>query len=119
MKTRNVSFALLAVVAFPIASPAQEADHRLGQHPAVLVKRQQATQGYDYQAQFYPHPAWMYLDTDHHELGDHPAVLVARRNAEAAHAAQVAQAQTAQAAQPGQPQRREASRGQLVDASAR
>jgi hypothetical protein len=104
MKTRNVSFALLAVVAFPIASPAQEADHRLGQHPAVLVKRQQA---------------WMYLDTDHHELGDHPAVLVARRNAEAAHAAQVAQAQTAQAAQPGQPQRREASRGQLVDASAR
>lgn len=93
MKANYAFFALL-VLAFPTPPYAQEAGHRLGEHPAVLVKRQQATKGYDYQAQFYPHPAWLYLETDRHEMGDHPAVLVARRNAEAAAlAARAAQAQ--------------------------
>ena len=35
--------------------------HRLGEHPAVLVQRQQARAGCDYAAKFYPHPAWLYL----------------------------------------------------------
>jgi hypothetical protein len=79
----------LLVFAFPTPPYAQETAHPMGQHPAVLVKRQQASQGYDYQSKFYPHPAWMYLETDHHEMGDHPAVLVARRNAAAAAAAKL------------------------------
>lgn len=35
--------------------------HKLGDHPAVVVQRLQAHKGYDYAAQFYPHPAWLYL----------------------------------------------------------
>lgn len=35
--------------------------HRLGDHPAVIVKRMEATAGYDYASKFYPHPAWLYL----------------------------------------------------------
>lgn len=81
MKSRY-ALASLFVLAFALPTYAQEAAHPLSQHPAVLVKARQASQGYDYQAQFYPHPAWMYLETDHHELGDHPAVIVARRYAE-------------------------------------
>lgn len=93
MKATNALFTLL-VFAFPTPPYAQEAqvEHRLGQHPAVLVQRQQATQGYDYQAKFYPHPAWLYLASEApHEMGDHPAVLIARRNALATQQAQQAQ----------------------------
>ena len=46
------------------AEPAQ-ADHRLGDHPAVVVQRLHAQQqGPDYAATFYPHPAWLYLRLD-------------------------------------------------------
>jgi hypothetical protein len=32
-----------------------------GDHPALIVKRLHAQRAYDYAAQFYPHPAWLYL----------------------------------------------------------
>ncbi|HUL66810.1 MAG TPA: hypothetical protein VLW55_19580 [Burkholderiaceae bacterium] len=55
----------------------------LGDHPAVIVKRMQMTQGYDYLAQFHPHPAWLYLESDApHPMMDHPAVIVARQRRE-------------------------------------
>lgn len=45
-----------------LAQPAAPAsDARKGDHPAVVVKRLQAQQGYDYAGKFYPHPAWLYL----------------------------------------------------------
>jgi hypothetical protein len=37
---------------------------RLGDHPAVVVKRLQVHKGYDWAAQFYPHPAWLYLSAE-------------------------------------------------------
>jgi hypothetical protein len=36
---------------------------RHGDHPAVVVQRLQARQGYDYASKFYPHPAWLYLQS--------------------------------------------------------
>lgn len=36
-------------------------DHRLGDHPAVVVQRLQKTAGYDYASKFYPHPAGLRL----------------------------------------------------------
>lgn len=85
----------LFLLAAPALSPAQDAVHRMSEHPAVLVKRQQATATYDYAARFYPHPAWLYLETDRHEMGDHPAVIVARRAAAEAQATAAAAAQAA------------------------
>ena len=83
MKSALATFVALA--AFATASFAQEAEHRLGEHPAVLVKRAEAKQTYDYQAQFYPHPAWLYLASEApHPMMDHPAVIVAKREREAA-----------------------------------
>lgn len=77
-------FALMSVLvaALPLSSRADEPAHPMSQHPAVLVKRQQAHATYDYTARFYPHPAWMYLETDRHEMGEHPAVIVARKAAQ-------------------------------------
>jgi hypothetical protein len=72
----------MALTAFSLsaAALAQQADHRLGSHPAVIVKRLQAQQSYDYAAQFYPHPAWLYLQAQApREMMDHPAVIVAQR----------------------------------------
>ena len=72
----------IAVLAFGFCAQAfaQDAEHRLGDHPAVIVKRMQMKQGYDYLAQFYPHPAWLYLQSDApHPMMEHPAVIVARR----------------------------------------
>jgi hypothetical protein len=61
------SFASL-VLAATLASPAgaqdakpKEPEHRLGQHPAVIIKERWNKQGYDYAGKFYPHPAWLYL----------------------------------------------------------
>ena len=71
-----------AVLAFAFSVPAlaQQADHRLGEHPAVIVKRLQAQQGYDYASKFYPHPAWLYLYAEApHPMTDHPAVIVFKR----------------------------------------
>ena len=45
------------------AEPAQ-ADHPLGDHPAVVVQRLRAQQGIDYASTFYPHPAWLFLRTE-------------------------------------------------------
>src|SRR5882672_7849786 len=62
---------------------AQQPDHRLGEHPAVIVKRMYGQQGYDYASKFYPHPAWLYLDAEAPPpMMDHPAVIVARRERE-------------------------------------
>ena len=80
----HYAFCSLLVLAFPTPPYAQEVEHRLGEHPAVIVKRLEASQGYDYQSKFYPHPAWLYLEADApHPMGEHPAVLVARRAAQA------------------------------------
>lgn len=59
-------FALLILVALASRAVAQdvktnEPEHRLGQHPAVIIKERWSKQGYDYVGKFYPHPAWLYL----------------------------------------------------------
>jgi hypothetical protein len=53
----------VAVLAVSVSATAfaQPAEHRLGEHPAVIVKRLEASRGYDYASKFYPHPAWLYL----------------------------------------------------------
>jgi hypothetical protein len=59
---------------------AHEAEHRLGEHPAVIVKRLSANEGVDYASIFYPHPAWLYWSMEPpRELSEHPAVIVFRR----------------------------------------
>ena len=50
---------LLACLCAPLA--AQPPAGRMSDHPAVAVQRLQAQKTYDYAAQFYPHPAWLYL----------------------------------------------------------
>ncbi len=37
---------------------------KLGDHPAVVVQRLQASAGYDYESKFYPHPAWFFLSAE-------------------------------------------------------
>jgi hypothetical protein len=65
------------------AALAQETEHKMSQHPAVLAKQKAAQAPYDYQGQFYPHPAWLYLDSEpHHPMMDHPAVIVFKRERE-------------------------------------
>ena len=61
---RVAALALVAGIASSSPSFAQEAAHKLGDHPAVIVKQQWASRGYDYAAQFYPHPAWLYLASE-------------------------------------------------------
>ena len=83
MKTTCTTTAVLAF-AFSVPALAQQTDHRLGEHPAVIVKRLQAQQGYDYASKFYPHPAWLYLYAEApHPMMDHPAVIVFKRQQEA------------------------------------
>ncbi|HUL65313.1 MAG TPA: hypothetical protein VLW55_11920 [Burkholderiaceae bacterium] len=51
-------------IAFVCAQSARaddEQSHKLGDHPAVVVKRLEKTAGYDYASKFYPHPAWLHL----------------------------------------------------------
>ena len=52
------------VNAAPRGTEPTQTEHRLGDHPAVIVKRLQAQQGIDYASTFYPHPAWLFLRTD-------------------------------------------------------
>jgi hypothetical protein len=61
MHTQHIGAALL-LAAFATVSMAQDAGRRNGDHPAVVVQRLQAQQGYDYAAKAYPHPAWLYLE---------------------------------------------------------
>lgn len=58
------SAALFSLV-FAGATFAQTATpvHRMSEHPAVIVKRNAEKQGYDYVSKFYPHPAWLYLQS--------------------------------------------------------
>ena len=49
---------------------------RLGDHPAIVVKRLYSTQGYDYASKFYPHPAWLYLLPEApRQPGEDPAMI--------------------------------------------
>ena len=72
-----------ALLAFAVSTPAlaqQPATDRLGDHPAIVVQRLYAQQGYDYVSKFYPHPAWLYLLPEaSRPMSDHPAVLVFKR----------------------------------------
>jgi hypothetical protein len=80
-------FSALWILGIGVAAQAQQPEHKMHEHPAVLVKRQQAHKGYDYSAQFYPHPAWLYLVPEPRPMMEHPAVVVARRAEEERRAA--------------------------------
>ncbi|HKX44934.1 MAG TPA: hypothetical protein VJO99_27500 [Burkholderiaceae bacterium] len=57
--------ALLATLATATTAVAQQqAEHPMGDHPAVIVKRNWSQRPIDYAATFYPHPAWLYLASD-------------------------------------------------------
>jgi hypothetical protein len=74
------STAVLVAIAVSTPGLAQPHDHRLGDHPAVIVKRLYEQQGYDYTSKFYPHPAWLYLRAEApRPMMEHPAVIVFRR----------------------------------------
>jgi hypothetical protein len=45
----------------PSARADDEAAHRLGDHPAIVVQRLYKAAGYDYASKFYPHPAGLRL----------------------------------------------------------
>ena len=78
--TRTAAASLAAALATTVL--AQE--HRLGEHPAVIVKRMYEHREYDYATKFYPHPAWLYLEAEApRQLYEHPAVVVARQYREA------------------------------------
>lgn len=80
MNTMRFFTPVLFAVVFSAAASAQQAEHRLGEHPAVIVKRLAEKQSYDYAANFYPHPAWLYLSSEApHPMMDHPAVIIAKR----------------------------------------
>lgn len=94
MKAITFAAALVAV-AFALPVDAQQSG-RLGEHPAVIVKRNYERQGYDYVAKFYPHPAWLYLASEApRPMMDHPAVIVARRERERLEAAAASPATSA------------------------
>jgi hypothetical protein len=77
MRTILIPIALVAA-----AVPAAYAE-KLGDHPALIARRVIAAQGYDYEAKFYPHPAWLYLAAQApRPMMDHPAVIVAKRERE-------------------------------------
>ncbi len=79
--TTRLFSATLAAAAFLFAAPAFAQSN--GDHPAVIVKRMEATQTYDYAAQFYGHPAGMALLAEQpRTMNEHPAVIVARRAAQ-------------------------------------
>jgi hypothetical protein len=72
--------ASLATAALIAVLPAVASAQKLGDHPAIVVQRLKATQGYDYQNTFYPHPAGLYLSSEApHTMSDHPAVIVFKR----------------------------------------
>jgi hypothetical protein len=79
----NQWIAGFSALCFVAAALAQETEHKLGQHPAVLAKQKAEHAPYDYQAQFYPHPAWLYLRSEPaRPMMDHPAVIVFKRERE-------------------------------------
>lgn len=54
--------ATLAMTATAVAQ--QQPEHRLVDHPAVIVKRNAAQRPVDYASTFYPHPAWLWLASE-------------------------------------------------------
>ena len=77
MRTVLITAALMAL------APGVARADKLGDHPAIVVQRLYATQGYDYASKFYPHPAWLYLYSEpSHPMMEHPAVLVKRQQQE-------------------------------------
>ena len=81
---RLATVAALAGIAFSTPAfaqqSAQQSAHRLGDHPAVIVKRQWAKKGYDYESKFYPHPAWLYWYNEApRAVTDDPANFAANR----------------------------------------
>jgi len=84
------------VAAVPSGAFAQGVEqHPLGEHPAVIVKRHSASEGYDYASKFYPHPAWLYWSAEPpRQLSEHPAVIGYRRYLEQPSAAVAAPTST-------------------------
>lgn len=71
--------ALITATLIALAPCAAHAD-KLGDHPAIVVQRLYASQGYDYASKFYPHPAMLYLYAEApRPMMDHPAVIIAKR----------------------------------------
>ncbi len=85
----RVILAALALLSLTPVAPAVAEE--LGEHPAIIVQRLHAAQGYDYASKFYPHPAWLYLSAEApRTMVDHPAVIIAKRRAASAPANDVA-----------------------------
>lgn len=61
MNKGNFAIGMAVVVLAASAAAQTPPARRLGDHPAVVVKRLEAHRGYDYASKFYPHPAWLYL----------------------------------------------------------
>ena len=58
--------------------------HEGFEHPAVIAKRAETQQTYDYASQFYAHPAGLALSAEApHTMNQHPAVTIAKRAKEA------------------------------------
>jgi hypothetical protein len=63
----------------PGSAATTQAHHEMGEHPAVLIKRDWSKRGYDYASKFYLHPARLALLPEApREMNEHPAVVVAR-----------------------------------------
>src|SRR5512134_1746434 len=72
---------LLAALCLSLSPVGAAYAEKLGDHPAVIVQRLHAKQGYDYASKFYPHPAWLYLYAEApRPMMDHPAVIVFKRH---------------------------------------
>lgn len=81
----NIFHTAAYAIAVGLSTPAlaQDSEHRLGDHPAIVVQRLHAQAGYDYASKFYPHPAWLYLlPEEPHRMNQHPAVLAFKREQE-------------------------------------
>jgi len=102
----NKIFASAAFLTIVFSAPAlaQESTHKLGEHPAVLVKRAYEKQGYDYASKFYPHPAWLYLESTAPESvadkSDSKVAKDARERVEGANAAATSAASVSVARRP-------------------
>ena len=80
MTTYSTTAALLALAISAPGLAQQPSTDRLGDHPAIVVQRLYAQQGYDYLSKFYPHPAWLYLLSEApRPMSDHPAVIAFKR----------------------------------------
>jgi hypothetical protein len=71
------AYRLIALIAALVVMPAIA--QPLGDHPAVMVAKQWQARGYDYQANFYPHPARLTLLAEApHTMSEHPALTIKR-----------------------------------------